>query len=64
MIAFIAYIIQIFGFWMFFVLVVGKVNNNMSESELDLESQMLLFDSAWGEPLEHEVLIVETTEDK
>ena len=49
---------------MFFVLVVGKVNNNMSESELDLESQMLLFDSAWGEPLEHEVLIVETTEDK
>ncbi|CCA66527.1 hypothetical protein PIIN_00211 [Serendipita indica DSM 11827] len=62
-IVFIAYIIQIFGFWMFFVLVVGKVNDSLIESDVDLEAQILLFDSRWGEPLEHEVFTLDT-EDK
>jgi len=43
-------VIQVFAFWMFFVLVVNKVNDTLSEGVLDLEAQLASYDSErWGE---------------
>jgi hypothetical protein len=43
-------VIQVFAFWMFFVLVVNKVNDTVSEGVLDLEAQLAKYDlERWGE---------------
>lgn len=64
-IAFIGAIVQVFVFWMFFVLVVSKVNNVFSEREQDLEAQLAEYDSSrWGEEETQVLLFTVDDEDK
>jgi hypothetical protein len=43
-------VIQVFAFWMFFVLVVNKVNDTVSEGVEDIEAQLAKYDlERWGE---------------
>jgi len=46
-IAFAAAVVQVFGFWIFFVLCFSKVNNSFAEG-LDEEAHWDEFDSRWG----------------
>lgn len=46
-IAFAAGVVQVFAFWIFFVLCFSKINNNFAEG-LDEEAQWDEFDSRWG----------------
>jgi len=46
-ISFTAAVVQVFAFWMFFVLCFNKVNNHFSET-VDEEAHWDEFDSRWG----------------
>jgi hypothetical protein len=63
-IAIVAALIQVFAFWMFFVLVISKVNDVFSESHYDLEAQLEEYDNErWGVE-EPRIVFVEVTEEK
>jgi hypothetical protein len=47
---FVGSVIQVFAFWMFFVLLVNKVNDTLSEGVSGLEAPLANYDSKrWGE---------------
>ncbi|KAG8808933.1 hypothetical protein FRC17_003695 [Serendipita sp. 399] len=59
-VSFVGALVQVLAFWMFFVLVVSKVNDVLGESDRDLEAQMEEFDARWGQFSEAEIVVFES----